>query len=415
MPYPMRRWIAASAVLLGLLPAPFSRAQPGFTIVGKAKQVDIPFEYANNFIILSVRFGGILPLKFIFDTGAEHTIVTKREVTDILNLRYERSFKVAGSDLRTVLVAYLVRQVAFEFPGKAVAQSEDILVLEEDFLRFEEFTGVQVHGILAAHAFSRYIIQINYDRQVITLYDRASFRLKDRDYTRIPVEIVRNKMYLYATLWPTPQVPANVKLLLDTGAGTPLLLFSNSNPLVQPPQKVLPAHIGIGLGGYLEGFTGRVHQLALADLHQTGVITYFQELDTTVQLSHLNNRDGLIGNALLHRFHVILDYYGDQIWLKPARHFRSEYVYDRSGVVVLAHGPQLNEFMVQSVLPNSPAAEVDIRPGDRIVRIGNTPTHFYTLDQLLNLLQRKPGKKVRLTVQRGEERLRKVIVLRDLL
>ncbi|MCS6927920.1 MAG: PDZ domain-containing protein [Saprospiraceae bacterium] len=393
----------------------YARAQFGYTLIGSSKSVDIPFEYTNNFIILSVRFGGILPLKFIFDTGAEHTILTKREITDMLGMRYEREFRVAGSDLRTTLVAYLVRRVRFDIAGKAYSEGEDILVLQEDYLRFEEFTGIPVHGILSANAFSRFVIQINYDRQIITLHERESFRLKDRGFTAIPVEIARNKMYLRTTLRPTPNITASVKLLIDTGAGMPLLVFSNLNPLIRTPERVIPSTIGLGLGGFIEGFTGRIHQLTLGELTQTGVITYFQELDTTSNLEYLNQRDGLIGNALLHRFHLILDYQGSQIWIKPARYFRDTYVYDRSGMVVLAHGPRLNDFVVQYVLPNSPAAEADIRPGDQIVRVGGAPAHFFTLSDLMNVFQRKPGKKVRLTVQRGQERLKKTIVLRDLI
>ena len=392
-----------------------AQAQPGFSIAGNTSSVDIPFEYANNFIILSVRFGGVLPLKFIFDTGAEHTIITKREVTDLLNMRYEREFKVAGSDLRSVLTAYLVRRVRFDIIGKAYSEGEDILVLQEDYLRFEEFTGISVHGIIAASAFSRYLIQINYDRQIITLHERASFRAKGRDFTVIPVEIYRNKMYLYTTLWPTPEGSTSVKLLIDTGAGMPLMMFSNTNPAIRLPERVIPTSIGIGLGGYLEGVTGRVHQLALGGFTQNGIITYFQELDTTLRVEYLNRRDGLIGNALLHRFHVILDYQGAQIWLKPARHFRQTYVYDRSGMVVLAHGPRLNDFIVQHVVEGSPAAQADIRAGDQIVRIGHSPAGFYTLSDVMNILQGKPGKKIRLILQRGQERLRKVIILRDLI
>ncbi|HOY18537.1 MAG TPA: hypothetical protein PLC89_14620, partial [Haliscomenobacter sp.] len=43
--------------------------------------VDIPFDYENNFIVIKLMFNDIFPLKFIFDTGAENTILTKREIT----------------------------------------------------------------------------------------------------------------------------------------------------------------------------------------------------------------------------------------------------------------------------------------------------------------------------------------------
>lgn len=409
----MIRPVLLAGFLLALLSA--GTAQPGFITVAGRKTVEIPFEYTNNFIILNLNFGGYLPLRFIFDTGAEHTILTKREISDLLRVQYEREFRVAGSDLKTLLIAYLARRIRFDIPEKVYAPSEDILVLQEDYFRFEEYAGVTVHGILSANAFSRYVIKINYDRRVITLYDHETFKLREKGFVPIPVEMFRGKMYLKTTLQVLPDSTAAVKLLLDTGAGLPLLLFSNTHPLVHPPQKALPSNIGMGLGGYLEGYTGRVHQVQLGGFAQTGVVTYFQELDTTVNLEYLNNRNGLIGNALLNRFQVILDYRNEQIWLKPAKHYQEEFIYDRSGLSVVATGAKFNEFIVQNVLPNSPAAEADIRRDDQIVRVRNSPASFYNLNDLQRLFQKKPGKKIRLTVKRGEERIKKVLVLRDLI
>jgi hypothetical protein len=108
-------------------------AQNGFYLTGNKKQVDIPFEYTNDFIILTVEVNQSLPLKFIFDSGAEHSILCKRDLADLLHLDFEREFRVMGSDLKTELVAYLARRVHFEINEKAVSVKEDILVLEEDY------------------------------------------------------------------------------------------------------------------------------------------------------------------------------------------------------------------------------------------------------------------------------------------
>ena len=121
-------------------------AQPGFSIIGGRKQVDIPFEYNHNFIIITLHFNGFLPLKFIFDTGAEHTILTKREIGDLMRIQYEREFRVLGSDLKTPLIAYLARRTSFEIPEKVIAPSEDILVIQDDYFRFKENIGLEIHG-----------------------------------------------------------------------------------------------------------------------------------------------------------------------------------------------------------------------------------------------------------------------------
>ncbi len=399
--------------LLGINPC---QGQTGFFMSPGQKQVDIPFEFSNNFIILTVTMNGTFPLRFIFDTGAEHTILSKREISDLLKVQYEREFRVKGSDLKTDLIAYLVRKVRFDIPNKVVAPREDILVLEEDYFRFEEYAGVNVHGIMSANVFSKYVTRINYERRIITLFDRSVFKQRIDGFSPIPVEVFRNKMYVNTLMQPLRDSSTVVKLLIDTGAGLPLLMFSNTHPLVKPPQNAIVANIGMGLGGYLEGFTGRITRLQMGPFSQSNIVTYFQTLDTAgVNLEYLNGRNGLIGNALLSRFVVILDYHDSKIWLKPGKDYKDKFPYDRSGLNLITSGSSLNTFIVQSVLPNSPASEVGIQKGDQILRIGAMPVNVLTLSDLQRILQKKPGKKIRLVVRREGKRIRTTLKLRDLI
>lgn len=390
-------------------------AQSGFFMSPGQKQVDIPFEYNNNFIILTVTMNGTFPLRFIFDTGAEHTILSKREISDMLKIQYEHEFRVKGSDLKTDLIAYLARRIRFDIPDKVVAPREDILVLQEDYFRFEEYAGVNVHGIMSANVFSKYITRINYDRKIITLFERNSFKIRD-DFISIPVEVFRNKMYISTPMQLRRDSSALVKLLIDTGAGLPLLLFSNTHPLVHPPANAILANIGMGLGGYLEGFTGRINALDIGTFKQLNIVTYFQTLDTAgINLDYLNGRNGLVGNALLSRFIVILDYYNFKIWLKPGKSYKHEFVYDRSGLSVITSGSALNSFIVQTVLPHSPAEEAGILKGDQIMRVGMAPAGVLNLSDLQRVFQRSPGKKVRVVIKRDGKKYRKTLVLRDLI
>ncbi|MCB0534698.1 MAG: hypothetical protein H6574_12995 [Lewinellaceae bacterium] len=390
-------------------------AQTGFRAVDGRKHVEIPFEYVNDFIILTIKFNGFIPLKFIFDTGAEHTILTKREISDLLRIQYEREFRVTGSDLQTELVAYLARNIRFDIPDKLYAPSEDILVLQDDYFRFEEYAGVNVHGILSAISFSRFVIKINYDRQTLTLYDRETYRQRESGFESLPIELYRNKIYLNTTLQVLPDSAAPVKLLIDTGAGLPMLLFSDTHPLVHPPPKAISSNIGMGLGGYIEGYTGRIYHVSLGDFSEKGVITYFQTLDSTRNYEYLNNRNGLLGNSLLSHFQVILDYQNALLWLKPGQRYNETFVYDRSGLSIIASGSRFNQYIVQNVLPGSPAAEVDIRRDDQIVGVRRFPAGFFNLSGIQRILQKKPGKKIHLVIRRDGKRIRKTIVLRDLI
>jgi len=393
-----------------------ARAQSGFSLPRGTRHVEIPFEYVNNFIILDIGFNGSLPLKFIFDTGAEHTILSKREVTDFLQVRYDREFRVKGSDLKTELVAYLARNIQLKILGKDIAAAnEDILVLKEDYFRFEEYAGLAVHGILAGRVFSRYLLKINYQRKVLTLYERGSYKMDREGFESLPLEVFRNKLYINTQAKLRSDSSAPVKLLLDTGAGLPLMLFTNTHPLIQPSANAIPTNIGMGLGGYLEGFVGRTPGLMLGKFSQKNILTYFQTVDTAQDLSYLNGRNGLIGNTILNRFQVVIDYQDATLWLKPTKYYQKDFVYDRSGLNIIASGIRLNRFSVLNVLPGSPADEAGIHAGDRIMRIGWLAASLRTLENLQGMLQKKPGKQVKIVIKRDGKVMKKRIVLRDLI
>ncbi|MCC7466532.1 MAG: PDZ domain-containing protein, partial [Saprospiraceae bacterium] len=347
---------------------------------------------------------------------AEHTILTKREISDILQVRYDREFRVKGSDLTTELIAYLARNIRLQIMGKEViARQEDILVLKDDYFRFEEYAGVDVHGILAGKVFSNYLVKINYQKRIISLFERNSYHPEKHGFESLPAEIYRNKIYLNTKARLRSDTSASAKLLVDTGAGMPLMLFTNTHPLIQPSSNAIPSNIGMGLGGYLEGFVGRIPSMPLGAMEQQNIITYFQTVDTSQDLSYLNGRNGLIGNAMLSRFQICIDYHAATLWIKPTRGVKKEFVYDRSGMSLIASGLNLNYFTVLNVLPGSPADEVGIKAGDRILRIGFWAAGMRTLEELQQLLKQKPGKKVKVTVKRDGQVMKKQIVLRDLI
>lgn len=149
-------------------------------------KLEIPFEYQNSFIIVKVVFNNLLPLHFIFDTGAEHTILTRREITDVMGVPYQREFTILGADLKTILLAYLVQGVRLEM-GDLNALNHSILVLDEDYFDFEKFAGIDIQGIIGADITSRFVVEIDYQRRVITLHDPAHFEKPKKNFLKCPL------------------------------------------------------------------------------------------------------------------------------------------------------------------------------------------------------------------------------------
>ncbi len=52
----------------------------GFQFRAETASVEFPFEMYNNLIVVDLVLEKKLPVKFIFDTGAEHTVICKKEI-----------------------------------------------------------------------------------------------------------------------------------------------------------------------------------------------------------------------------------------------------------------------------------------------------------------------------------------------
>ncbi len=377
------------------------------------ERISIPFEYENDLIILRLIFNNALPLRFIFDTGSEQTILLKREVTDILNIPYYKRLPIIGSDMRSELYALIIRNIHLQISDLHV-DNYSMLVLEEDYFRFEEATGVEVQGILGAAVFDRYVIKIDYRSKMLTLIRPESFK-PPKDYTPLDLRISRRKPYLDIALQLPDSSTVKKHLLIDTGAGLPLLLHYQEDSTFIPPSSWVPANIGQGLGGYLEGYTGRLRQIKIGPHTITQPLVHYQFLSESTDTSYLNQRDGILGNQLLRRFDLFINYPDKKLYLRPNRYFHRPFKYDKSGLIILAGGRQLSRFLVKAVVPGSPADLAGIQAGDLIQWINGRPAGLWSLQGLHTLFQKRNGKKIRLRVLRKGQSLRMEFRLRELL
>lgn len=381
------------------------------------KRIDIPFSYLNGFIVVEVTINGVLPLRFVLDTGAEHTIISKREITDLLQIGYERRLTIYGADLSNELYAYLARGVTIEV-GRVVGLNRSVLVLEEDYFNFEAFTGTSIHGILGSDFFRRFVIRINYRKRTISLYPPRHFKPPSSAATiATPISINRHKPYIYATVSIQEDRIDSLRLLLDTGAGLPLLLETNSNPRLKMPQQVVPSELGIGLGGQIQGYMGRVSKLHFADFQFQEVLTNFQDLSflSDTVFTETRSRNGIIGNDILDRFTITLDYHNERAYFAPNRRYKKAFDYDRSGLQIIASGPDLSVFTVYNVLPDSPAGEAGVLEGDEIIRINGRGVSAMSLSSITRILQKKAGKKIKMVLRRNDEKYKVEFKLRDII
>src|SRR5882672_6149200 len=217
-------------LLLAVITPVFCEAQLGFSITGGRKRVQFPIEVCNNLVVIPVVLNGQLPLKFILDTGVRTTILTEKTFSDILRLTYGRHYLVAGPGGEKIVEAHVTNNVTLDMPG-VHGEGHAMLVLEEDYLELRNYLGMDVQGVLGYEVFSRFIVEVDYERKLLTLSSPEYFHPK-RKYQAIRITIEDTKPYMQVPVEMKDGAVVNAKLLVDSGASHGLMLDPTSNKLI---------------------------------------------------------------------------------------------------------------------------------------------------------------------------------------
>ena len=386
----------------------------GLDLLHRNGKATIPFEIEQGFIVVKVWLNDIIPLKMIFDTGAENTILFDKEITQILGIRFERQIPIIGSDLDSVLIANIARTVRTQLEGcKRVYR--DLIVLENNTLLINEKLGVEINGILGGSYFSNLVVDINYRRKEIKLYHPSIYKSKPKGYSEYDLNIVGNKPYVKGNVTISGESEHTLNFLVDSGAALPFLIHSNTDSTIILPDRIMLGNVGYGLSGVIYGYRGRCKTLKLGDIQFNGIATSFQDINfDELNPNLLLVRNGIIGNKLLERFRVIIDYIRGKLYLKPYRKkYDKDFSFDKSGITIFAVGSDLKQYYVVSVIKDSPSDLAGIQPGDLILKVGRRKTRRMDLQDITNKFTKKEGKLIKLTLQRGEEEIKASFRLKE--
>lgn len=385
----------------------------GIDLLEKEKSTTVPFEIEQGFIIVKVWLNGIIPLRMIFDTGAENTILFDKEIAQILGIKFERQIPIIGSDLDSVLIANIARNVNTRLDGCKTVR-RDLIVLQDNTLLLKEKLGTEINGIIGGSYFSNLVVKINYKKNRITLSHPTNLQTTPKGYKEYDIDVVSNKPYIMADLQITGEKISKVKLLIDSGASLPFLVHTNTDTSLMLPERVMVGNVGYGLSGAIYGYRGKSKRLEIGDLYFNEIVTSYQDLIFENLRKDLNLvRNGILGNTLLSRFFVIIDYTREKLYLKPTRKYNQDFTFDKSGITLFAVGPQLNQYYVVAVIKDSPADLAGIQAGDLITKVGRRKAKKMTLQKITKKFTKKEGKLIKITLQRGEKEIKTSFRLKE--
>ena len=383
--------------------------QPYFKIESNYKRVKIPFKIIRNMVVIPLFINQKGPYNFILDTGAGLIVITDPCLIDSLNIKYKREIKIAGLGDGEDHDAYVVPFLNFKI-NAVHGDNMVAAVFKNDLFNLSAYAGIPIHGLLGYEFFNSFSVKINFTDSTLTVGNAKDIRV-ERKSTKIPLSIENHEPYLYAKVKLTDGAQLNPKLIVDLGAGHPLLLENMAAPGNTGAQKLVSANLGVGLNGPISGYLSRVSELDLGKYKLSNIITSFPDNDTTNQTYEIKH-NGNLGFNILKRFNMVIDYQNNALYIKPNIHFKEPYEHDMSGMEYYAGGPDLKRIIINRVEQNSPADEVGIETGDEILAINFKPTSKMTVEEIDSIFQSREDRSLLIEIARHDKRDRVILKLK---
>lgn len=367
----------------------------------------VPFDLNFNQIYLQVRVNDSDPLWFIFDTGAQITVI-EREVAAKLKLQIQGSVPGGGGAGENKVEISLAGNVSIRLPD--IETPIPLVAIAPLALLLEPHVGRKVHGVLGFDFISKYVFEIDYAARMMRIHDPSSY-LYSGSGTIIPISIVDNHPQVRATILAEGKGAVEGDFIVDTGAAGAIDLttpFVDKHKFLTSGGPFFQGFV-VGVGGVSKQSFGRLNQLRLGTISLEKPLAAFWQ-DRSGAMSGLLNADGIIGAEFLRRYTVIWDYSNKRMILEPNSHLKELYKPDMSvtsGMLIAAEGSDFRRFRIKAVIEDSPAGKAGLREGDQIVAFNNKPAEGFSLEQVRQLILN--ARSLRLLVKREEKRIEAIL------
>ena len=375
------------------------RRSVGVHFPANQSSVQISFEFLANSVFIPVKVDGQGPYLFIVDTGASDAIIASEKASVFgLHMRSMGTSMGAGSDSYDMGV--VAGRVEFSFPGGLSVTTDRAVTIS--MKGTWPLIGQPVYGNIGREILKNFIVQFDYEKHVLTLFDPAKFHYSGKgQHFPSPMR---------GDIAAPDGKAISTEFSVDTGAGGTIVtapLVRENHLLEKVTQKIPSPSHGIG-NGVSEDVVGRIGQIHLGTYTLKNPLVALSQ-DTEGSLAH----DAFVnmGGNVLSRFTVTIDYIHHEVILEPNSHFDEPFPADASGLVMEADGDNLRTLIVKGVVAGSPGDEAGLKEGDVITEVDGTAANKYALWELQNMLK-ESGKEHSLTIRRDGKAVKMQIHLR---
>lgn len=376
----------------------------GFFLTENRTYDRIPFKFRSNLIIVPIQINGSDTLNFILDTGVSNTIIMDPTVLDKSKINLKRKMMIEGLGEGKAISGHAAIGNSLSMQHMQVNQ-HSMLVLDEPITALSGYTGMPIHGIIGYEIFNSFVVTLDFNRKELTLTTPSKYRYNAKKGNKLPISIHNTKPYLLADASISGKDYKDLRLMIDTGAGSALLIDHASKKEIPMPESVIQPREGLGLSGAVKGSMGRIEAIRLGTYDLKNVLASFPDsLAFGLKMPDRNDRQGSIGCELLRRFQVTFNYPENYVLLKPVKsRIKEHFEYNMSGLDILAAGEKLDAYIIDHVTENSPGAKAGLKKGDQILYIDGTSVKDMHISEVYQLMKKGNGKGLDVMVLRNKK------------
>jgi hypothetical protein len=348
----------------------------------------IPFiQLTGGIIIIQAKFDNLPDtLNFILDTGSSGISLDSTTAL-LLGLKPEPSDRTIRGIAGIRKVSFLYNR-KLHFPGLTI---DNLNFHINDYNILTTVYGERIDGIIGYAVLSRYIVKLDYDSVRISFSTPGTIRYPRGGYLMKPniTQLVTQPMRV------RDEKAINTRFLFDLGAGLCMLLsreFVEDSNFIDKKRKLWPKE-GEGLGGKIDMELTVIKEVKLGPYRFRNVPVFiFNDEFNVTSYPHLG---GLLGNDIMRRFNVILNYPGNDIYITPNHHFSELFDYSYAGMeLYLIEG----KIVVGDVAKGSPAEAAGLLEGDHVIAVNKNFSQ--NLNQYKIAMQ-TPNEKIKMILERN--------------
>jgi Aspartyl protease/PDZ domain len=349
----------------------------------------VPIRQLNGGIVILKAKVNNYPdsLNFIFDTGSGG-ISLDSTTCEEFHVPLEPSNKTIRGIGGIKSVKFL-NNGRLHFPGLTV---DSLNFHVNDYEVLSSVYGMKIDGIIGYNFLSRYIVRMDYDSMYMEVFTQGEFRYPKGGHilhpsiVTIPIQLLKIH----------DRDDMTNRFYFDTGAGLSFLLsedYVRDSLVLTSRKKKRPVLTQAeGLGGRMSMRLTTIREVKVGPYKFRNVPTFLFEDEYNV--TSYPFLGGLIGNDLLRRFNVTLNYRKREIHIIPNSHYGDLFDYAYTGLGMYLEGGKV---IVEDVAPGSPAAEAGFIKGDIVLGINNNISNNI---QIYKTMMQNVGERLRFIVLR---------------